>query len=165
MSFQDVRRRRQHHIFDNHRITSNSGSSSRESYHQTRKEPMDEESWHKRQQQQKHQQQQQQQSSRDATKPERGVRPRLSTSCPVTAKNLMADQDSLSTQETAPSVETLSSQSDLDVPSIPPIRREPITPRSQSMSMFAHLTTSIANYQVRALCFEKNLEIPRHART
>ena len=159
MSFQDVRRRRQHHIFDNHRTTSTStattstGSSSRESSSQPPNERMDHESWHTQQQQQ------QGTSSRDATKTQRGVRPRLSTSCPVTAKNLLADHGSLSTEETTPSVETLSSQDDMDVPSTStPIRLDPITPRS--LSMFAHLTTSIANYQVRAFLFRSRTIIP-----
>lgn len=155
MSFQDVRRRRQHHIFDNHRTTgtsttSSAGSSSRKSSSQPRNERMDHEPPHTQQPQQ------QSQLSGDPTKTQRGVRPRLSTSCPVTAKNLLADHGSLSTEETTPSVETLSSQDDLDVRSISPIRLETVTPRSQSM--FAHLTTSIVNFQKLVAELENLLE-------
>ncbi len=137
MSFQDVRRR-QHPIFDNHRRSGHSINAptlqtmERTDYKSSRRQsPITQQS--PREFQHKLQQ--------------RGVRPRLSTICPVTAKILMDDQASLGTQETAPSVDTLSSQDESDIPTILPLRHDMTS--SRSLSIFAHLTTSIVNFQVR----------------
>lgn len=153
MSFQDVHRsgerRRQHPIFDNHRHsssgpgisitpkTSSSKNNQRMILDMATRAGMEQSSSNRRSSKSS-----KTTTSNSGSKKQRGVRPRLSTTCPVTAKKLLGDDhDSMSTQET---IET-SSQEDSDNPAILPIRSKKDSPKS----VFAHLTTSIVNFQVR----------------
>lgn len=172
MSFQDVRRR-QHPIFDNHRRIGNTAntsstttgtgtmqriegddqqleSSRRPTLITTRSSSSSNKNNNNNNHHHHHHHRHKSRSSpspQQQIKPQRGVRPRLSTTCPVTAKNLMDDQASSGTQETAPSVDTLSSQDEAEIPSLLSPQRDMTA--SRSLSIFAHLTTSIVNFQVR----------------
>lgn len=157
MSFQDVSKRRMHPIFDSHRrsgdlitrdTTPSNNYSTRRHHNQTKSSRQQSSSGNSR-------------SSplfgfggtsktEETSSSQRGVRPRLSMSCPVTSKNLLMEDlasqgsRSVATQDT---VDTSSSQEESENPAVLPLRssRSSNSPKS----IFAHLSTSITNFQVR----------------
>jgi len=79
----------------------------------------------------------------------RGVRPHLSTQCPVSGRAIM---DDVTVQESvAPSSASQSSWEDSgeDLPPIPPVTPSPLSSRSRSV--YAELTNELFNFQVSLL--------------
>jgi len=85
----------------------------------------------------------------DHSTKEKSVRPRLTTACPVTQKNLLHDEQSTSTNETQ-SAESSSDEQSLELP-----RTERMHTKSQTR--FAHLNSTIVNFQVCIGCLRMHL--------
>lgn len=96
-------------------------------------------------------QEKQKQNMQQPQRPHRGVRPRLSTTCPVTQKRLLAVDDQESTMSMG-TLETMSSShGEMSSMMTEQDNSNPAKSPPASQSVFAHLTNSIVNYQVRTV--------------